>query len=103
VVPVANTRKKLYSEFERDERRFGDVLDIWGRAGVREDEEMQPVEGSSTDHNEGDGLYVKDWHLLDTIERQGRTVDEIYEVPLCFRGKSTSPLSAIANPKTQAR
>jgi hypothetical protein len=48
---------------------LGDVIDFWGKG-------------------EGEGLYVKDWHLLEEIEKDGRGVEEVYEVPECFRGTS---------------
>lgn len=70
IVPVANTRKQEFSEFERTERSLGEVLDLWERADEA-----------------GDGLYVKDWHLLGEIEREGRGVGEVYNVPECFRGE----------------
>lgn len=71
VVPVANTLKQEFSEFERTERPLGEVLDLW-----------------EADDPEGRGLYVKDWHLLGEIERDGRGVEEVYRVPECFRGES---------------
>lgn len=67
VVPVADTTTRQYSEFARTDRCLGDVLDLW--------------EGGS-----GEGLYVKDWHLMAGIEREGGGVGEVYEVPECFRG-----------------
>lgn len=67
VVPVADTSKRQYSEFERTERPLGEVLDLWEKG-------------------EGEGLYVKDWHLSSTIEGEGRGVEEVYEVPEPFRG-----------------
>lgn len=69
-VPVANTLKQEFSEFERTERPLGEVLDLW--------------EANSP---EGRGLYVKDWHLLGEIENEGRGAEEVYHVPKCFRGE----------------
>ncbi|KAK4690040.1 hypothetical protein P7C73_g43, partial [Tremellales sp. Uapishka_1] len=71
VVPVANTLKRQYSEFERDERPLSEVLDLWEKHDPR-----------------GDGLYVKDWHLMDEIERDGGWVGGVYSPPECFRGMS---------------
>nr|ODN86252.1 hypothetical protein L203_04370 [Cryptococcus depauperatus CBS 7841] len=71
MVPVANTHKRHFSEFERTERTLGEVIDIW--------------EGENQDI--GRGLYVKDWHLFAEIEAEGRGVKEVYDVPECFRGK----------------
>jgi hypothetical protein len=53
---------------------MGEVLDIW-------------------ESGQGEGLYVKDWHLLAELEKEGRGVGEVYEVPECFRGISSSPYS----------
>ncbi|WWC63674.1 uncharacterized protein I303_106279 [Kwoniella dejecticola CBS 10117] len=72
VVPVANTLQQQFSEFERIERPLGEVLDLWERG-------------------EGNGLYVKDWHLMAEIERDGRGVEEVYEVPECLRDDWLNP------------
>ena len=72
VVPVANTRLPEYGEFRRSERPLREVLDLWAK-----------------DEEDGRGLYVKDWHLLAELEAQGLGVEEVYEVPECFRGTST--------------
>lgn len=40
------------------------------------------------ENGKGEGLYVKDWHLLGEVERAGRGVEEVYVVPECFRGGS---------------
>jgi hypothetical protein len=45
VVPVANTLQREFSEFERDERLLGEVLDLW-------------------ENGEGEGLYVKVSRML---------------------------------------
>ncbi|WVR09309.1 hypothetical protein IAU60_006374 [Kwoniella sp. DSM 27419] len=74
VVPVANTLKQQYSEFERSERPIGQVLDEW-EAG---DASAQ-------------GLYVKDWHLMAEIESEGRGVEEVYAVPDCFHDDWLNP------------
>ncbi|WVQ95261.1 hypothetical protein IAU59_002356 [Kwoniella sp. CBS 9459] len=74
VVPVANTLTPQFSEFERSERPLGDVLDLWDG-------------GDSA----GDGLYVKDWHLMAEIEREGRGVEEVYAVPECLRDDWLNP------------
>lgn len=68
IVPVANTFRKEYSEFERSERPLREVLDLWQRG-------------------EGDGLYVKDWHLIAELERSGVAAGEVYTVPECLRGE----------------
>jgi hypothetical protein len=70
IVPVANTLKPEFSEFERTERPLSSVLDLWEQGDDR-----------------GVGLYVKDWHLLGELERAGKGVKEVYEVPECFRGE----------------
>lgn len=69
IVPVANTLKREYSEFERTEQSLEHVLDLWEKG-------------------EGNGLYVKDWHLIAEIEGEGGGAGEVYEVPEIFRGKS---------------
>ncbi|ORX38180.1 hypothetical protein BD324DRAFT_619872 [Kockovaella imperatae] len=76
VVPVADTSTRCFSEFERDERPLRKVLDLW-KAG------------------EGQSLYVKDWHLLDLVEREGRKVNEVYEVPEIFRDDWMNPGSRV--------
>ncbi|WVW85244.1 hypothetical protein I302_107282 [Kwoniella bestiolae CBS 10118] len=72
IVPVANTLQQQFSEFERTERSLGEVLDLWEKG-------------------EGNGLYVKDWHLMAEIEGEGRGVEEVYEVPECFRDDWLNP------------
>jgi hypothetical protein len=67
-VPVANTLTREFSEFERDERPLGEVLDAW-------------------ESGEGEGLYVKDWHLFAEIEKDGGSAREVYDVPECLRGE----------------
>ncbi|TYJ57249.1 hypothetical protein B9479_001982 [Cryptococcus floricola] len=74
VVPVANTLKPQFSEFERTERPLGEVLDLW-----------------ENDINAARGLYVKDWHLMAEIESEGRGVGEVYTVPECFRDDWLNP------------
>ncbi|ODN92127.1 hypothetical protein L198_05799 [Cryptococcus wingfieldii CBS 7118] len=74
VVPVANTLKPQFSEFERTERPLGEVLDLW-----------------ETDINAARGLYVKDWHLMAEIESEGRGVGEVYTVPECLRDDWLNP------------
>ena len=68
VVPVADTLKRQFNEFERSERRLGDVLDLW-------------------DKGEGKGLYIKDWHLLYEVKRLGGHPGDVYVVPEPFRGE----------------
>lgn len=81
VVPVANTLKREYTEFERSEMTLGEVLDIWeGQRGEKS--------------GEGSAWYVKDYHLMAEIEGEGRGVGEVYEVPQCLRGPSNSPIPA---------
>lgn len=70
VVPVANTLQPQFSEFERTERPLGEVLDLWEDQGSEQ----------------GDGLYVKDWHLMAELESEGKGVGELYFVPECLRG-----------------
>ncbi|WVQ79765.1 hypothetical protein IAT38_001865 [Cryptococcus sp. DSM 104549] len=81
VVPVANTGKREFSEFEREERALGEVLDVWeGVGGGREGEASG-----------GRGLYAKDWHLMAEIESEGRGVGEVYSVPECLRDDWLNP------------
>ncbi|WRT68737.1 uncharacterized protein IL334_005717 [Kwoniella shivajii] len=72
VIPVANTLRQQFSEFERSEQLLGEVLDLWER-------------------DEGKGLYVKDWHLMAEIENEGRNVQEVYQVPDCLRDDWLNP------------
>lgn len=67
VVPVADTARRQYSEFERDERPLGEVLDLW-------------------ESGEGSSLYVKDWHLVAEIEERGGRPSSVYTPPPCFMG-----------------
>ena len=76
IVPIADTCVREYSEFARSERLLGDILDLWERG-------------------DGGELYVKDWHLPSAVEQEGRGVEEIYEVPEPFRGKSVSHFRTI--------
>lgn len=77
MVPVADTLHPEFSEFKRSERRLGEVLDLWQLEGAGE-----PGAGGGG----GEGLYVKDWHLLAEIERLGGSAGEVYTVPECLRG-----------------
>ena len=70
VVPVADTHKRQYNEFERSERPLGEVLDLW-------------------ESGQGKGLYVKDWHLLYEVEQSDGSAEDIYVVPDPFRGVFT--------------
>ncbi|KAK8854494.1 hypothetical protein IAR55_003232 [Kwoniella newhampshirensis] len=79
VVPIANTLRPQYSEFERTERPLGDVLDQWEGGGAGDG------------RGGGRGMYVKDWHLMAEIEGEGRGVEEIYEVPECLRDDWLNP------------
>ncbi|RXK36933.1 hypothetical protein M231_05766 [Tremella mesenterica] len=72
IVPVANTHKREFSEFERTERPLGQVLNLWEKG-------------------EGEGLYVKDWHLIAQLEYEGGRSEEVYEVPECFRDDWLNP------------
>ncbi|OCF35815.1 hypothetical protein I316_02308 [Kwoniella heveanensis BCC8398] len=74
IVPVANTLAPQFSEFERSERPLGEVLDLWENGDEA-----------------GDGLYVKDWHLMAEIESEGRGVEEVYAVPECLRDDWLNP------------
>ena len=67
MVPVADTSTPEYGEFRRSERPLGEVLDLW-------------------ESGKGEGLYVKDWHLLAELESKGEGAGSVYEVPECFRG-----------------
>jgi hypothetical protein len=84
VVPVADTFQPEFSEFRRTERRLGEVLDLWESG-----QEDEMGEDSNSSRAGGEGLYVKDWHLLAEIEESGRGAGEVYEVPPCFRGESS--------------
>lgn len=75
VVPVANTLQPQFSEFERTERPLGEVLDLWEDQGSEQ----------------GDGLYVKDWHLMAELESEGKGVGELYFVPECLRDDWLNP------------
>lgn len=79
VVPVANTRIREYTEFERTELPLGEVLDIWEADAAFQDEQTD---------QDGSVLYVKDYHLMAEIEKEGRGAGEVYEVPECLRGAS---------------
>ena len=68
-MPVADTLQQEFSEFKRSERPLGHVIDLW-------------------ESGAGEGLYVKDWHLIAELERSGRGAGEVYTVPECLRGTS---------------
>ena len=68
---VANTQRRQFNEFERTERPFAEVADLW-------------LAGKS----EGVDLYVKDWHLALEVEEEGGVQREIYETPEIFQGTS---------------
>ncbi|KAL7422608.1 hypothetical protein Q5752_003256 [Cryptotrichosporon argae] len=72
VVPVADTRAREFSEFARAERPLGEVLDAW-------------------ETGRGEGLYVKDWHLVAEIEQEGGCAGEVYEPPNCLRDDWLNP------------
>ncbi|KAK1921067.1 hypothetical protein DB88DRAFT_513800 [Papiliotrema laurentii] len=72
VVPVANTLQREFSEFERDEQALSEVLDLW--AGGK-----------------GEGLYVKDWHIFEEIEKEGGAAVSVYTVPKCLRDDWLNP------------
>lgn len=76
-MPVADTTRRAFSEFERRERPLSEVLELW-----------------ECDGDQAGGLYVKDWHLLAEVEEAGGAASEIYEVPECFRGKFPAILLA---------
>ena len=67
-VPVADTSKRQFSEFERTDRPLGEVLNLWKK-------------------EEGQGLYVKDWHLFQQLESEGFVPVQVYSVPECLRGE----------------
>jgi hypothetical protein len=67
MVPVADTTTPEYGEFRRSERPLSEVLDLW-------------------EFEKGEGLYVKDWHLLAELETRAVGAGSVYEVPECFRG-----------------
>lgn len=68
-VQVADCSTRRYNEFDRTERRLGEVLDLW----------------ESEDEN-GRKLYVKDWHQALLLEKDGGRQDQIYTTPDIFRG-----------------
>ena len=70
VVQVANTKRRQFNEFERTERPLKDVIDLW-------------VAGDA----EGDGLYVKDWHLALQLEDEGGKQEDFYKTPEPFQGE----------------
>lgn len=71
-MPVADTRRRQFSEFERDERPLREVLDLWESGG-------------------GQGLYVKDWHLVAELEGVGCSPNTVYTPPGCFLDDWLSP------------
>jgi hypothetical protein len=71
LVQVANTKRRQYNEFERTERPFAEVADLW----LAEDPD-------------GDDLYVKDWHLALEVEDEGGSQRDIYDTPEIFQGES---------------
>jgi hypothetical protein len=82
VVPVADTTRREYSEFEREQRHLGDVLDQWERSGFGKEKSV-----GGQHERTGAGLYVKDWHLLHELESAGGSASEVYDVPECLRGE----------------
>ncbi len=68
LVQVANCSKRQFNEFERTERTLSEVLDLW-------------------ESGDGQSLYVKDWHLMLEIEKEGRQMEEVYETPDIFKGE----------------
>lgn len=69
-MPVADTVRREFSEFERSERPLSEVLELW-RSG------------------RGETLYVKDWHLVAEVQERGGDAREVYAPPDCFLGEST--------------
>jgi hypothetical protein len=70
-VQVANTQRRQFNEFERTERPFAEVADIW-----------------LADTLDGVNMYVKDWHLVLEVEEEGGCQREIYDTPEIFQGAS---------------
>jgi hypothetical protein len=68
-VQVADCSTRRYNEFDRTERRLGEVLDLW----KEEDENSRK-------------LYVKDWHQALLLEQDGGRQDQIYMTPDIFKG-----------------
>lgn len=70
VVQVANTKRRQFNEFERTERPLKDVIDRWAAGDAQ-----------------GDGLYVKDWHLALQLEDEGGKQEDFYKTPELFQGE----------------
>lgn len=68
---VANIRRRQFNEFERTERPFAEIADLW-----------------LADKPDGVDLYVKDWHLALELEGEGGCQREIYDTPEIFQGAS---------------
>lgn len=64
IVTVAQCLSRDFSDQERTQRPLAEVIDLW-TAG------------------EGEGLYVKDWHLAKDLHRKG--LPSFYETPDIFR------------------
>jgi hypothetical protein len=67
---VADCSTRRYNEFDRTERRLGEVLDLW----ERQDENSRK-------------LYVKDWHQALLLEKDGGNQDQIYTTTDIFKGE----------------
>lgn len=68
-VQVANCSTRQFNEFERSERKLGEILDLWEKEGGRSGQ-----------------LYVKDWHQVLLLEQDGGSQDQIYTTPDIFKG-----------------
>lgn len=64
MVTVAQCLSRDFSDQERTQRPFSEVIDLWTSG-------------------EGEGLYVKDWHLAKALDQKG--LPSFYETPDIFR------------------
>jgi hypothetical protein len=69
LVQVADCSIRQFNEFERSERKLGEILDIW-----------------ENEQGQSGRLYVKDWHQTLLLEQKGGRQDQIYTTPGIFKG-----------------
>ena len=71
-VQVADCSTRRYNDFDREERRLGDILDLW-----------------QNQYQDSCNLYVKDWHQALLIEKDGGKQAQLYTTPEAFQGTSS--------------